>query len=58
MSKGKRIAICVAVAVVTVPLMVFILRSTMGQTSNAIVGGVGAVAVLVTWFLTAPGQRG
>jgi uncharacterized BrkB/YihY/UPF0761 family membrane protein len=54
MSKGKRIAICLVVALVTVPAMVFVMYAVRGETSNAIVGAVGAIAVFAAWFLTAP----
>jgi hypothetical protein len=57
MSTGLRILICVVVAVVTVVAMVAILHATIGHTSNAIVGGVGALVVFATWYLTGAKSR-
>jgi hypothetical protein len=53
-SKGKRIAICFFVPLATVPAMVFVMYAISGQTSNAVVGAVGTIAVVGVWFLTAP----
>lgn len=52
MSVVARIGICFAVALVVVPILVLLCYATIGQTSNAIVGSVGAFIVIAVWFWT------
>jgi hypothetical protein len=52
MQTWLRILICVVVAIITVTIMVVILHATIGRSSNAIIGPIGAIVVFATWFLT------
>jgi hypothetical protein len=57
MSTIARVGICLVAAIVTVTVMVLILHTTIGRTSNYAVGVVGAGVVLVTWYLTGSNRR-
>jgi hypothetical protein len=57
MKTWVRILVCIVVAIITVTILVAIFRATTGQSSNAIIGTVGALAVFATWYLTGPKNR-
>ncbi len=57
MNTWLRILVCLFVAIITVTIMVAAMQSTMGRSSNAIIGPVGAIVVFATWYLTRPKNR-
>jgi hypothetical protein len=52
MNTWLRVLICLVVAIIAVTVMVLILHATIGRSSNAIIGPVGPIIVIATWFLT------